>query len=469
MTLVSCLLLAGCRAPKPGPPGRPPPRWQSVTIRIGCPDFAPVRRLLQTHGRTWARDNGATLSLVPADAAADAIVVSPPELPTWAAAGKLLPLPDGSITAGFLPLYRSRLLNWDNRSYALPLLGDGIICVFRDDLYGEAATRAAYKEKHGVVLSPPATWDEFAQHAEFFSQRRGRPSLPSLPADDAGFDRQFGVVAAPFAVRAVTGSLRSTSGAADASRAAAFSFQYDAVTGEPTIGDHGFVEAVKLLQTLSPHRSAKPHAVESLRSDEAVLAIVTLDELAALRPADGAASTMRWGVVRGPGSGRVFAPGAAPEGFVNVVPYVGSAGALGAVPKDSACPDAAFELLTYLCSDSIGQEVVHDPALGSGPYRDAQLSKEQAGWFAFGLDEENTTHLREVLRETADPRLDNPALALRIPNQAKHRSILVAAVRRAIAEKADPAPLLKEVARQWDQLDGDRNRARLMFRKSLGL
>src|SRR5205823_12616659 len=136
----------------------------------------------------------------------------PPDLPRDSVRNALGPRPDASVTAAFLPLYRSRLLSWDGKTYALPLLGDGHLCVYRADLYAEATTQAAYKEKHGHDLTPPQTWDDFAMQAEFFAGRRGKPSLPSLPADDAGVDRAFGAIAAPFAVRAATGSLKPRAG-----------------------------------------------------------------------------------------------------------------------------------------------------------------------------------------------------------------------------------------------------------------
>jgi multiple sugar transport system substrate-binding protein len=456
-------LFAGCRAPKPGPPSRPAPRWPGVTVRIQCPAAGPVRRLLETHGRTWAHENEAKLILVD-QGEADLEVMPPQELPGVAVRSRLAPLRDASVTAALLPLYRVRLLSWADTTYALPLVGDGLVCVFRADLYADAPTQTAFKRKYKVDLAPPVTWDDFAAQAAFFAEVRGKPSLPPLPSDDPGLERAFGVVAAPLSVFAVTGSLRPRTGD-DPNRLAAYSFQYDAQTGEPRIASPGFVEALRLLQQLEPHRSAKPTAVAALRDDEAVIAIVTLDELGALR--EGGRG--RWGVVRVPGSGRVYAHGALSPGSVNVVPYVGSTGALGAVRAGSAVADAASDLLHYLSSESVSQEVVHDPSIGGGPFRDAHLSKQSAGWFAYGLDDANTARLREALREMADPRLDNPALALRIPDQASHRAVLAAAIRKAVAEKSDPAPVLAEVDRQWRRLDGNPATARELYRKSLGL
>jgi ABC-type glycerol-3-phosphate transport system substrate-binding protein len=456
-------LVSGCRGPKAGPPPRPAPRWTDVTLRILCPAESPARRLLETHGRTWAHENGARLTFVERGDG-DLEILAPPDLPTEADRNAILPLRDASVTAAFLPLYRSRLLSWVGKTYALPLLGEGFLCVYRADLYADAATKAAYREKHGHDLTPPVTWDEFATQAAFFSERRGKPSLPPLPADEPGIDRAFGAIVAPFAVRAATGSMKAAA-ANDPSRTASFSFQYDVETGEPRLTSPGYVEALKLFQQLHAHRSTKPNVVAALRDDEAVMGIVTLDELAALR----GGGRNRWGVTRIPGSRRVFAPGAAPEGLVNFVPYVGSSGALGAVRTGTQAADAAFDLLHYLSGETVSQEVVHNPALGGGLFRDAHLSKQPSGWFAYDLDEINTSRLRDALRDLADPRLDNPAIALRIPRQASHRKVLVDALRRVLHDKSDPSAALAEADREWRKLDGDPAKARDLYRKSLGL
>lgn len=456
-------LVVGCRSQKPAAPPRPAPRWPDLTVRVACPP-GPVRKLMETHGKTWARDNGATLSLDAPDDACDLVAIAPPDLPTWAAANKLRTLPDASITASFLPLYRARLLQWDGQTYALPLLGDGLVCAYRADLFADPALQAAFKEKHNRELAPPTTWDEFVQVAAFMADKRGRPSLPPLPTDEVRLDRVLGSAAAPMAIRAVTGSLKSRSDE-DPNRSAIFSFQYDATNGEPRIASPGYVAAAEILRQLNPYRSKKVDVLAAFRDDEAALEIVTLADLGRITKAD----TMRWGVARVPGSIRVFAPGAAPEGLVNLVPYVGSTGAFGAVPTNSKCPEAAFELLTHLCGETVSQEVVHDPTFGGGPFRDAHLNKQPNGWFAYGLDEANTARLRDILREMADPRLDNPGIALRIPHQATHRKALIGALRQVLFEKGEPAATLKDADAQWRMLDGDLTKAREMFRKSLGL
>src|SRR5262249_10309491 len=93
--------LCGCRAPKPGPPPRPapppprgpPPRCPVWTIPIHCPPLETFHQLLDTHGRTWAHENEAHLTLIERGDA-DAVILTPQDLPSEAVRHALRPLPD---------------------------------------------------------------------------------------------------------------------------------------------------------------------------------------------------------------------------------------------------------------------------------------------------------------------------------------------------------------------------------------
>jgi ABC-type glycerol-3-phosphate transport system substrate-binding protein len=463
------VLLFGCNGAKPTAAPRPAPRWAGVALRVAAP-AGPARLLLARHGAAWATATGAKLDVVAPEGdwpAADLVLLEPADLPRWAAAGKARPLPQPGEADVLMPLYRSRLLRWEGVPYGLPVLGDGPVCVYRADLYRDAAAQQAFQGKYQHPLKPPETWDDFADQAEFFAGRRGKPSLPPLPADDAGLTRAFYAAAAPLAVRAAAGgAARATVPGGGA--AGLFSFHYDVDTGLPRVAGPGFVEALKLLRRLHPHRSRRPDAAAALRPDEAVLGYVTLADLAALGPEAARA----WGVFRAPGSRRVYDdahPAGSTEATPNVVPSVGTGGCVGLVPQAAAQPDAAFDLLTYLASEGVSLEVVHTPEYGSGPFLDVHLTRHAEGWLSYGLDEPQTALLRDLLREVADPRIDNPAVVLRIPGAREHERVLAEALRPALADAADPAAVLAAVARCWRELDGDPARARADYRRSLGL
>jgi multiple sugar transport system substrate-binding protein len=333
------------------------------------------------------------------------------------------------------------------------VLGDAPLCVYRRDLYADAAARQAYTEKHHRPLNPPETWDEFAEQAEFFATRRARPSLPPLSRDDAELGAAFGAVAAPLSVRAIVSEAGKGGGPRSVQ---AFSFQYDVDTGLPRLSDAGFVEALTLLKRVQPHRATTPTVAEAMRADQIALGYVMLADLGGLKPEEA----RHWGVFRTPGGRRE-------GGAVNVVPFLGAGAVVGIVPTSAAQSAAAFELLAYLASPDVSTEVVHTPAFGGGPFRDQHITKE-LGWLNYGLDDQQTAILRSLLREVADPRVDNPALALRIPARASHVAALTAEARAALAG-ADPAAALHAAGTKWQMLDGDPAKARADYRRSVGL
>jgi multiple sugar transport system substrate-binding protein len=420
--------------------------------------------LIERLGRAWAGGSGANLEIVAPTGgwpAADLVLIPAPELPHWAAAGKASPLPHQDAVDAFMPLYRGRLLSWEGQAYALPVLGDAPIRVYRRDLFADDAVKQAFLEKYKRPLKPPETWDEFADQADFFASRRARPSLPPLAGDEADICAAFEAVAAPSAVRAVV-TVADKPGRAHTAKP--FSFEYDVDSGEPRIAGPGFVDALDLFKRMQPRRAAAPTPADAMRSDQVALASVRLADLAALGPDEA----RKWGVFRTPGSRRVNGE-PVNGGPPNFVPFLGAGAVLGIVPTGAAQTDAAFDLLNFLSGPVASSEVVHTPAFGSGPFRDVHLDPQhELGWLNYGLDEKETTLLRTLLREVADPRIDNPALALRIPDRPGHIAALAGAVRTAV-NGGDPAAMLRSTAEQWKTMDGDATKARADYRRSMGL
>lgn len=483
MTILALIGLTGCGGPATTPTAAPPTAPAApITLRIACPSGAPAA-LLASYGESAARRVGARLQVVTPDAAGgpgssaeyDVLVLRPADLPREAAAGRLQPVPD-SYTARtgpyrwgeLLPVYSDRLLLWRGRPYALPLLGESPLCFYRADLLASPRHREAFRKAHGRDLAPPATWQDFADIAEYFYRHREpsgpSPSLPPL-ADDEARDTAFHTVAASLAVRAVRAADRR-----EHTDAQLFSFDYDLATGEPRIARPGFVAALRLLQRLQPFRAAvdgRP-APQAFADGRAVLALADASWIERFQKAK-----QPFGVCRIPGSVEVYDAATGQAHAVtggNYVPYQGVGSWLAAVPAGSAQAETAFAFLADLTGEEVSSQVVLDRRLGGGATR--QRHFDARGWSVFDLDQAQTDALVSALRQTVQhPGLSNPTSCLRLPDAAEHRGSLRAELKAALDAKKDASAALQAVAARWREIDArkPRGQARVDYALSLGL
>jgi multiple sugar transport system substrate-binding protein len=487
--LATVSLFVGCGGTPPTAPQAVSRPFDGTSLKIACPDLS-SKRVVERFGRDWAARQGVRLEAASYDpktgpegvAGADLWLIEPASLGRWAAADQLAPLPDrytrqGTGTgedgrpnydwSGLLSLYRERLLRWGDRTYALPVLGDAPLCFYRLDVFADPDRRAEFQKRYRRELVPPATWEEFAEVAEFFNGRpETKPSLPPLASDDE-IDTVFHSIAASCAVRAV--DVLHLPRDKDA-RAELFSFHCDFTTGDPRIASPGFVHALTLFKRLQACRAAdngKP-GPEAFAAGKAVLCLADVSWVGRFTRNT---ARLRFGARRLPGSQVVFdfATGKkeSPVGG-NYVPYLGATGWLGVVPRGTDHGEAAFALLAELSGPEMSRQIVIEPEWGGGAVRGDQLS-DAAGWSSFGLDQVRTTGLVQALKQTLTPAgVANPATRLRLPKQAEYRQALLAEVRAALAGKKEPAAALEAAAEQWRQLDPP-DRRRTEYARSLGL
>jgi multiple sugar transport system substrate-binding protein len=473
-TAILLVLTAGCTRTEPLV--EPKPRFEGVELRVACPAGVPAT-VLEQYGTPWARREGCRLKVTKRDTDAgpaevtdaDVWVVRPCELPRWAAAGRLQPVPEelrsrpSYIWLNLLPLYRDKLGVWDRTCYGLPLLGEAPVCFYRSDLLGNADNRDAFAAATKRKLRPPATWEEFAAIAEFFHGRKGTgpggATLPPLAADDQELDREFYWVAAPTVRRALS------EGEVGPEKEV-FSFHYDLTTGAPRVDTPGFVHSLELLQRLQPLRPAgtdgEPPA--AFERGEAVLCVADASWIARFQKPKSAVRG-KFGVCRLPGSEKVYSYSGDQTTTVtgsNFVPYLGAGGWLAVVPKDVAHAEAAWGLLEELSGPEISRQIVIEPAWGGGACRRDQF--EPRALLSFGLDQAQTSTLAESLRRTlAHVGVKNPVVRLRTPDEAPHRKAMTEAVREALLKGADARKALEGAAKRWRDLDSGRDaRARLV-------
>ncbi len=476
------VVAVGCSSkPTPSSPGALKPAGS--VLKVACPGDPPAA-VVERYGARWASQQGVRIEVVRYDPAqgpqsaggADIWVLPTAQMPRWAARGELHAVPE-TYTArsgqfaweNMLPNYREKLLVWDDKVYALPLLGEEWVCFYRADLLAEAAHQQAFQAKYGRPLAPPTTWEDFADVAEYFHQQKGSASLPPPPESDEDLDRLFYAVAVPFVHRAVRDG--------DPKRppdVEIFSCHYDCETGAIRIATPGFVHALQLLQRLQRYGPAGPvrEPPRSFQDGQAVLCLASPAWIARFQSSPAVEG--KFGLCRVPGSARVFdyETGAAqdvPGG--NHVPYLGAAGWLAVVPRSAAHAEMAFALLADLSSPKTSRDIVIEPSWGGGVFRQEHF-QYRGGWQAFGLNPGLTETLVETLRQTvATAHIINPVLRLRIPDEHSHQQALVAEVRAALSGAKEPRAALAAAAERWNQLAQRKDlKLRLTeYRLSIGL
>ena len=483
---LAVLLASGCGRETGSRPETPTPRkFAGVVVRVACPGKT-AGDAVREYGRAWVSASGGRLETLLYDPVtgappnADVWVLEASQLPRWASTGLLAPFPAGLrddpavAWRGLLPLYRERLLTWDGAAYALPLIGDAPLCFYRKDLFQDAKHQAAFARHYKRKLEAPATWEDFADIAEYFYRQRGpkpAPSLPPLPAAPRGLDRLFYSVAAPFARRAL-----EEGGAEDkATVADQFAFHFDLETGRPRIDTPGFVHALGLLRRLQAYRPAGAAAEpwQAFRKGDAVLCLGECGLLAHFQE-KGSPVWDRVGVCPVPGSRAYFdaATGkrVALDERVNRVPYRGAGALLLAVPRSSGRAEAAFALVAELGGRAVSDQVVLEPRWGGGIVRQAQL--DRAHWDSFRLEIDESRELKRSLRRTFLPGIRNPVVCLRVPGELTFVTALTEEVRKSLesAKPEEPAQTLGAVARRWQELIQPRTTEHLRdYRHSLGL
>jgi multiple sugar transport system substrate-binding protein len=481
------LLVLGCARPSDSQPEKTVLPFDGQLVKVVCPRPY-LATLMNRHGSLWAKVGGARVEAVACQESAEpesigdssVWLIRPADLPRFASAGQVLSVPAdltrpnaSSGWNGLLALYREKLLRWSGQVYALPVLGEAPLCMYRADLLGQAVHRKQFHEKYNRELGPPQTWEEFAEIAEYFADNRAAgkrtPSLPPLPASDQELDYQFYAVAAPCDRRAVYQDDRKRP-----SESELFSYHYDMATGQPRIDRPAFVYALKLLKRLQAFRpeGAGATTAQAFADGQAVLCLAEPSVISHVR---NHLPPSAIGVCEVPGSARWFAyrdgtEQPAPAGG-NHVSYQGAGGWLAVVPRSAPHPEAAFALLAELCGRTASAQIVFNPEWGGGVFRQDQLDSDK-DWFGFELNAAQTANLKQSLQQTlARPGLLNPVVCLRTPDQRAHRQALDEQLRLVLTKGADAQEALHAAAKRWNELDAgkDAETRKKEYLLSLGL
>lgn len=452
-------LLSGCSGTDEQVPLRPERPWVGIELVLRCPDQR-WATTVQPMLRSWAYRTGAVVHLrvekmQPGDDS-DLALLPVAELGWWAHRGELALVPAALRQPGHpfqwtnvLTPYREHLIEWGGQAQALPLAGDARLLVVRGDRLQDPTIQALHRQRWGRAPALPATWEEFAELAQTFSEADGRPCLPEFT--DEQWSDLFFRIAACYDRPALT----------DAERARAVPFQFDPQTGSPRLQTTPFLQAARWLALLVQHRCVPVPSDktalspgQSLARGQSALAIVSLRELEWLpRDATGTIES-RFLVGPLPGARGYYAADGrfVPTVTPNYVPYY-DGGWLGVVRRRCSHPEAAFDLLGELGGPVRSLEILSTPGLDAGPFRSMHLDRDRLFlWYIYRFDAARSLQLQDALRSYVRTEVKNPVLGLRAPDQAALRK--AAATELAALRRGDaPEETLQRLAAAWERID----------------
>ena len=424
--LLSCLV-AGCDNSTGMTPSVSPKPLQGTSLKFRCSEVR-LRSILEPMVRVWSHQSGAQVEIAsgpmgPNDAS-DLAVISFAELGTWADRGELVPIPASLREPGHayqwssvLSVYRGEAFaGWGGQLFGLPIAAEGRLMVYRADRFADPQAKAEFLKRFARPLAVPATWEEFADIAAFFSERDKRPSL--APVDGERLDDLFNRVVACYDRPVQTGDGQ------EYSEGLAFQFRLD--TGKARLEEKSYLAAARWLARLRERGCIPPTGAadpaSALLEDRAVMGLFTMTDLARLQIAGRVDA--RYGIAALPGTAAFVNPttGILSSTKANYVPYF-SGGWLGVVRRGCKNPDAAFALLAELGGPTRGQEII--AAGGFGPLRDTHLEPDRTlVWLGYGFDEPRSKLLQEALRSYLGKSVRNPAFGLRTPDGANLKRVL---------------------------------------------
>ena len=392
------------------------PKWEELTgIKvkvIEVPTAEMFTKILQEHRAGTG--------------AYDALNVIPSWMPDLVNAGALEVLDPYVDKYGYraeldsiAPTYRDNQMKVDGKIYGFPDDGDLFVLYFRKDLFEDPANMAEFKAKHGYDLAAPATWEQYADIGQFFTDKYA----PKIYG--AGQFRQPAYGIWMFEER-----FRNTGGKF-----------FDADTMRATInGDVG----VAAFEGMRNDNKFMPPGVESWGFVEALSAFLAGD----------IAMTISW-----PPFGRWAAGYGTDDDALSWVPKttiadkVGYALPPGGSPQlaagfslsvSSSSPDkeAAYLFIQWLNSEEISLQRVQLPFALRDPFRESHFTNAEylSRW-------KDAPAYLETLRSGADSGL----LDLSVLQIDKYEEVLRQATSRLWGGE-DSQVILDDVAAQWDAL-----------------
>ena len=391
---------------------------------------------------------------------------SPSQLGELVEGGRILPLSKEALAGGELdwsdvfPVVQSGAASYGGQAYAVPFGSPALTLCYRRDLFERFDRK------------PPTTWAQYAAEVEFFRDRERLGEL--APADDQPWHASVEPLAPGWAGRMLL------------ARAAAYVRHRDNFSTllsiddlRPLIDEPPFVRALEELvasaktsaAAVLPAGAADPTAARSaLLAGQCAMAVTWPTAADAKSASAGHAGEIAFAQLPGAPQCYNFATHRWDQRKADEpihVPLVPVAGCLGAVTKDSANAQGAFQLLFWLSGPQWGTEVAATCA-ATTLYRHSQTAASQK-WVDAGT---SAAAARQYAAVAGDA-LSQPVWVhgLRFAGWQQYEAALDTAVQQALAGEQTPQAALSAAAATWNEISARLGKEKQLaaYRRSLGL
>ncbi len=368
---------------------------------------------------------------------------------------------EGADWQDIAPVYRDRLMVWNDKVLSQSMDGDVHTYTYRIDLFEDAKEKTDFKARYGYDLAPPKTWKQYTDIAEFFN--RPDQNLWGVAEAYRRGGQQFWFF---FSHAAAYTNHPDNPG----------SMFFDPETMDAQINNPGWLRGLE--EYIRASKLAPPNALN-----------FSFGEVNAAMAGGQVAQSIGWGdtgviaadpkqsKISGnvgsavlPGSDEIYnAKTKTWDKFPEIVstPFMAFGGWQAAVPQTTEHADAAWNFIQFLTSPEISGEATVTGGTGVNPYRISHTTNLQR-WSSIFTDRE----AKEYLGAQADSiAAKNVALDMRLPGYFSYTEVVEIELSKALAGEEEPQKALDTIAAEWNRLTDEfgRDKQLAAYRNAMGL
>ncbi|WP_321470794.1 extracellular solute-binding protein [Halarcobacter sp.] len=344
-----------------------------------------------------------------------------------------------------LPIYKNNILKWNKKYFFLPYDGDCIILYYRKDIFENPKYQKEFKTRYKYELSPPKTWKQYKDIAEFFN----------------GWDwDNDGKIEYGFAESRIKGygtTFQFLTKAAAYTKYPDNNYFYFDENMKPLINNEGFINA---LEDFVEIMKFAPPNIKNYSPAEVRMSFITGEVAMALDWADigTMANNAKESIVKGkiayaklPGSNKTFNNKTNKWEYFYNAPSSINGNWVIVVNKNSENLKKAFDFAAHMTSKDITKKYVTKGESGINPSRYSHLNKDNLeDWINDGFSKNEAKAYLDVILESLENK--NVISDLKIPQSSEYYKVFENYLNLVVKGELTPKEALNSIAKRWNQI-----------------